>query len=249
MKETLTVKRESLPVRCEVCHQTDKFNPKTGICERCSVTVVRTKDGPVAVDGVIGQLAVHRWNVPDKFRGLFLQAVGDEPVLWVGRPNPPSKEKQPGSKLGMGIGALALVFAMVVVFLLLPDMNLFLKLGLTILAVLMITAGFLTFGMEDHFESDVLYILTPTRCLKIDPQSVPIERIPLFPEHLGCVVFDSNRDFGHLVLFEEPRVRMGYESSRELRRGFFYIENVHLVERLVREHLLKGVGRVGNADH
>ncbi len=248
MSETLTIKREGRPVRCEVCHQTDLFNPETGECRRCSVTVVQTDDGPVAVDGVIGQLAVHRWNVPDKFRDLFLQAVGDEPVLWVGRPNLPSEEKQPRSKPSMGIWALALVFVMVVVFLLLPDMNLFLKLGLTILAVLMITASFLTFGMEDHFESDVLYVLTPTRCLKIDPQSVPIERIPLSPEHLRCVVFNSNRDFGHLVLFEEARVRMGYE-SRELRRGFFYIENIHLVERLVREHLLKGVERVGNADH
>jgi hypothetical protein len=32
---TLTVRRENLPVRCEICHQTDLFNPETGNCGRC----------------------------------------------------------------------------------------------------------------------------------------------------------------------------------------------------------------------
>jgi hypothetical protein len=51
MKETLTVKRESLPVRCEVCHQTDKFNPATGVCRRCSPMM----GGPLeSSDGVPG---------------------------------------------------------------------------------------------------------------------------------------------------------------------------------------------------
>jgi hypothetical protein len=29
------VKTESPAVRCEICHQTDRFNPKTGVCARC----------------------------------------------------------------------------------------------------------------------------------------------------------------------------------------------------------------------
>lgn len=31
-----TVKAESLPERCEICHQTDMFDPATGYCARCS---------------------------------------------------------------------------------------------------------------------------------------------------------------------------------------------------------------------
>jgi ssDNA-binding Zn-finger/Zn-ribbon topoisomerase 1 len=32
---SLTVRRENLPVRCEICHQTDLFDPETGNCMRC----------------------------------------------------------------------------------------------------------------------------------------------------------------------------------------------------------------------
>ena len=31
----ITVKREKLAVRCEICHQMDKFNPKKNYCKRC----------------------------------------------------------------------------------------------------------------------------------------------------------------------------------------------------------------------
>lgn len=36
MSETkLIVRRESLPARCEICHQTDLFDAETGLCKRC----------------------------------------------------------------------------------------------------------------------------------------------------------------------------------------------------------------------
>ncbi|MBX7221115.1 MAG: hypothetical protein K1Y36_14300 [Blastocatellia bacterium] len=31
----ITIRRETLPVRCEICHQVDLFNPETGVCDRC----------------------------------------------------------------------------------------------------------------------------------------------------------------------------------------------------------------------
>jgi hypothetical protein len=31
----MQVKKETLPTRCEVCHQTDCFNPETNHCNRC----------------------------------------------------------------------------------------------------------------------------------------------------------------------------------------------------------------------
>lgn len=31
----LKIKTESLPQRCEICHQNDEFDPETGVCGRC----------------------------------------------------------------------------------------------------------------------------------------------------------------------------------------------------------------------
>ena len=33
--KTFQIKQELLPTRCDVCHQADLFDPKTGMCERC----------------------------------------------------------------------------------------------------------------------------------------------------------------------------------------------------------------------
>ncbi len=33
---SLTVRRENPPVRCEICHQTDLFDPESGNCARCT---------------------------------------------------------------------------------------------------------------------------------------------------------------------------------------------------------------------
>jgi hypothetical protein len=251
MNETLTVKRESLPVRCEVCHQTDLFNPETGICERCSVTLIPENDAPVPVEGVPGRLAVHRWNVPVEFENAFLQAVGDEPVLWVGR-----QEVQPEGGfekrmlIGSAVLAIFVVVVAVAVYCLLFDAPLSWHWGIAFLSLLFISV-LMMLGVDSAFvQENVLYALTPTRCLKIGSRPASIERIPLSSERLGCVMVDSSRDFGHLVMYQHSEMSMmGLHSLRTVRHGFFYIENVHLVERLVREHLLKGVERVGNADH
>ena len=34
--KTFDVKRETPILRCEICHQSDKFNSEVGLCERCS---------------------------------------------------------------------------------------------------------------------------------------------------------------------------------------------------------------------
>ncbi|MBI4748318.1 MAG: hypothetical protein HY774_07495, partial [Acidobacteria bacterium] len=37
MSEELKVKRESLAERCEICHQSDQFDPATNLCTRCEL--------------------------------------------------------------------------------------------------------------------------------------------------------------------------------------------------------------------
>ncbi len=36
MPPRLIVRRERLPERCDICHQTDLFNPVNGYCQRCN---------------------------------------------------------------------------------------------------------------------------------------------------------------------------------------------------------------------
>src|SRR5690242_10187404 len=40
MNRELKIKTESLPIRCEVCHQADLFDPHTGYCQRCKQTAI-----------------------------------------------------------------------------------------------------------------------------------------------------------------------------------------------------------------
>lgn len=240
MKETLTVKRESLPVRCEVCHQTDVFNPETGICERCSVTLIPENDAPVAVEGVPGRLAVQRWSVPLEFENAFLQGVGDERMLWVGR-----QEVQPeGSfekRMLVGSAVLAVFVVVVAAYWLLSDGPLSWSWGIAFFSLLFISVVAMHGGDSTFEQENVLYALTPTRCLKIGSRPASIERIPLSPEILGCEMVDSSRDLGHLVMYRHSAMGTSIYSPRIVQQGFFFIENVHMVERLVREHLLRGV--------
>ncbi|MBL8148914.1 MAG: hypothetical protein JNN15_03180 [Blastocatellia bacterium] len=43
-KQQLVVKKEALPDRCEICHQSDCFDPQTGHCSRCSLLPVEKID-------------------------------------------------------------------------------------------------------------------------------------------------------------------------------------------------------------
>ncbi len=59
MSETkLIVRRESLPARCEICHQTDLFDAQTGICKRCE-----------AVRPIEGTPFPAEFNVPQRIQG------------------------------------------------------------------------------------------------------------------------------------------------------------------------------------
>src|SRR5947207_6127126 len=47
----LDVKSESLPQRCEICHQSDQFVPMTGDCSRCSsISIGYVEDGEFSID-------------------------------------------------------------------------------------------------------------------------------------------------------------------------------------------------------
>mgnify|MGYP001286563086 CR=1 FL=1 len=41
---SITIKKEKLPERCEICHQKDYFNPINNYCKRCSLSSLTTSD-------------------------------------------------------------------------------------------------------------------------------------------------------------------------------------------------------------
>lgn len=48
MPKELNVKRESLAKRCEICHQSDQFDPLTGLCVRCQTVAGLFQSSPAA---------------------------------------------------------------------------------------------------------------------------------------------------------------------------------------------------------
>src|ERR1051325_6193037 len=56
LMDNLMVKFESLPERCEICHQSDFFTPKTNYCVRCSSLPPLNRDSEISVEVRTAQL-------------------------------------------------------------------------------------------------------------------------------------------------------------------------------------------------
>lgn len=46
MTQKLQIKTESLPQRCEICHQADMFTPESGACLRCKDVDISDRSSP-----------------------------------------------------------------------------------------------------------------------------------------------------------------------------------------------------------
>ncbi|MBK7994712.1 MAG: hypothetical protein IPK14_15410 [Blastocatellia bacterium] len=79
----LRILQENLPTRCEICHQSDLFNPQTGDCKRCSKIAKRLKNqawhcishpndaGVLQVFGALLIFGVHIYFLP--YAQMFMQ--------------------------------------------------------------------------------------------------------------------------------------------------------------------------------
>jgi hypothetical protein len=52
MMKELRIKTESLPARCEVCHQSDLFDAATNHCRRCQTLLEAREDHPAKADNL-----------------------------------------------------------------------------------------------------------------------------------------------------------------------------------------------------
>jgi hypothetical protein len=251
--ETLTVKRESLPVRCEVCHQTDKFNPATGVCRRCNEAF----DEPV---GLMPWFAIGHWNVPEAFHEEFLEAAKREQVLWVGRPVK-NVDWWIGSKIPIGITYS--VYAVLLGIMLFLGWAMGEDDRMSVPFIYFLVFMSIVVGLFQMFVlltarfrlGQTLYVLTNRRALVVyADQIMPTKEYVIRHETLRRVTTDKRDDVGHLI-FEERKTPFEHELGpawdqpvRAIHafrtiypRGFFFIENVSEVEQLIHEHVPRRV--------
>src|SRR5438132_1586183 len=54
--DDLQIKNENFPQRCEICHQSDCFDPKTNFCSRCAEIKIKPESiyckNPIFIDAV-----------------------------------------------------------------------------------------------------------------------------------------------------------------------------------------------------
>jgi hypothetical protein len=232
MKETLTVKREGKPVRCEVCHQTDLFDPQTGVCGRCSDVF--------SPEAIASRDVLQEFNIPEPFHSVFLNATQGERVLWAGRPVARlARELSPVHFLillpAVALGVFGLWVGM-------PELLLF-SAFLGLLCGLPVFSGLRSQRRIDH----TLYVLTERFAMvlrKDRPGQSNVYKLGKQPPHSTLV--SEEDDIGHVILFQEELtrsslptgawdsfVKVGFMTEKH-DCGFFFIENPGEVERLVR---------------
>lgn len=232
VSETLTIKREGYPTRCEVCHQTDKFNRATGMCRRCSEAF----NEPV---GMMPWFALSHWNIPETFHEEFLEATNREYVLWVGRPLRRFADK----KLEI-YGAL--VFLVPLIFWcfiagLFPRVFAYFS-NWPLLTFLVSTCFFIHLLLNCRRIDQTLYVLTDRRALVLYAnQSAPTKYCVVAYSRLRRKTVDKCADVGHLIFAKldektsdswgEMVLMTPFKNFNS--HGFFFIENVSDVERLV----------------
>ncbi|MBX7219530.1 MAG: hypothetical protein K1Y36_06260 [Blastocatellia bacterium] len=112
-KLALIIKAESLPARCEVCHQTDCFEPETGTCSRCQDVIQ-----PATVQAV--SLTSPRPAISTTFvgilSGVIFLTIWWGYLFWTAKPGRPDLEDSLAAlAIILIFGSLAGLFADVVV--------------------------------------------------------------------------------------------------------------------------------------
>ncbi|MBK7996416.1 MAG: hypothetical protein IPK14_24515 [Blastocatellia bacterium] len=84
MKE-ITIRKETRPTRCEICHQSDMFDPETSQCQRCENIVLSVNNPIVAarqqiatIEGTLDFMALGAafFGILAFAPGLFLPPLG-----------------------------------------------------------------------------------------------------------------------------------------------------------------------------
>lgn len=75
---SLTIRRENLPVRCEICHQTDLFDPETGQCGRCEPVNLQGRRNSANQEHLLSTVEIYGQNQSQLVKwliGLFIPTL------------------------------------------------------------------------------------------------------------------------------------------------------------------------------
>ncbi len=227
---------EGTPQRCDICHQSDQFDPATGTCARCAAVEVYARPPAVRVES---------W-----MRAAIDSELDGERVLWIGQPVAPAL---PSMKFIVTFGVSAIcIFFLFLFYLLSIDFGMGLSLCLLMGGlVLCVVAGY---ALRDQPRSSkTIYCVTENRAVIFNLG--PPRRTASYPlDRLRELTRVTKPDGSGNLLFRPPEIRMSVGtfqigdtavdqpqySQVNFDNGFYRIENVAEVERLIRRNLLSG---------
>jgi hypothetical protein len=220
---------EGQPLRCEICHQSDQFNPETGKCLRCINLPVLPEAGNYGVD------VLRTFAVPERFRELVLAEVGDEAVVWVGMPG--YRKATRDFFLSWGAYFLLLLLLLFGYFHFFVDADS----NWGILLYWLVPFLFMSISASVPFQEllrmrRTLYVVTENRALVLVAGNETLVT-SYFPNQIKKLIRVRRADGSGDLLFDDPTPKKNGQKSMD--KGFYGVENVTEVERVVRERLVE----------
>jgi hypothetical protein len=219
-QSSLTVRREGVAQRCDICHQSDRFDAATGICQRCLPAMELAPKGGYGLDALRGL------NVPERLRDTLLREIGDERVLWVGTPHGMLPRQKTG--IWLFVGCFMVVVMWGVIGSLIGLISQLLVMIFIILASSFSESSPLRWAF---FPYRVLYCITENRVLIIEAGRTL--KVTTYGERNAPSLERVEKDNGSGDLIFDR------SSSTFEKQGFYGIERVAEVERIIRENILR----------
>ncbi|MBX7222286.1 MAG: hypothetical protein K1Y36_20220 [Blastocatellia bacterium] len=214
--EHFRIRQQGLPVRCEICHQSDRFNPTTGCCDRCdraaqALPIPRRKPQGIAL---------HDLDLEFMLRSrLNAELEPDECVLWLGHPVSPKMQYWGAAFL---FGALY-VIALWQIF----------SLAGSFAWILLATAffGYTFYVLRKSYQAiPILYVLTNQRAIVVTHCHEPVFHSYL-PHRVAGYKYVSRDDGSADLIFGTSVV---YGSPEPF--GFLRVKKPQEVEKLIQEN-------------
>jgi hypothetical protein len=224
----LTVRREGVARRCDICHQSDRFDAATGICQRCLPAIELAPKGGYGLD------AIRSLNVPERFRETLLREVGDERVLWVGTPSGTfllGQRKELWIRLFFVV-AMFVVSQWVIQWVIGSDKSdgHFLPVDWLVRTLPWMIPVLIVF--KSVFSLRTLYCITENRILILEVEH-HLKKVTTFGAMSRLFLERTERrDGSGNLIFDK-------QAGEINAKGFYGVERVAEVERIIRENILK----------
>lgn len=212
---------EGTPQRCDICHQSDQFDPATGTCARCAAVPVPSASATFGTD------ILRRFDIPERFRELVLREVGEEAVLWAGRPRTVLwGEMFWGTVLAAWVAAVAISIAFS-----------FTMGALLLSCIISLIFPNIREAWRRFFRiRRLIYVVTENRVLILLGGS-EISVTSFYPNQIQKLVSDRKPGGSGNLLFCDSITNR--EGEKSFDNGFYGIENLSEVERIVRTRLVE----------